>query len=421
MSVLVLPAQFTFKAKDSLDFKAVLEWFDWDNLDQDVVIDVRTCKLANYQALALLLLYVWHLKSKGHAVSLELSPSSQDSRQSPSDMWRRMGAVGWSQVLYERGNQFKGSTVKPLIAIRSRDDAATALSKAEEFAKGFNVEYEKTLQYVLSELLYNTMEHGQRWFNNNRIQIPSIIQFTWYEKRNEISFIVADLGIGIKKHLEMAYPAVEDDLEALRMAIKPQISGTFGKLNSYSGKNNAGVGLYISTNIVQKLGSEMYLVSGQGLLHVSPRDITGKLLTKGWLGTFVLVTVKLTDKKLPVNLHEMLSQARDAALREIASREGKELADKLVVDVGNYFGKYAENKEGAIEIRDRKLLPSLQEGKDILLDFANVSSAPHSFLSALLATPIKSLGMLAYRRIKVTNATPEIRETIDYIFDENTA
>jgi hypothetical protein len=31
------------------------------------------------------------------------------------------------------------------------------------------------------------------------------------------------------------------------------------------------------------------------------------------------------------------------------------------------------------------------------------------------------MGLLAYKRLKVVNASPEIRETIDYILDENTA
>ncbi|MBS1800376.1 MAG: STAS-like domain-containing protein [Acidobacteria bacterium] len=213
---------------------------------------------------------------------------------------------------------------------------------------------------------------------------------------------------------------MEDDLEALRMAIKPQVSGTFGKLNPYTGKNNAGVGLYLSTNIVQKLHADMHLVSGNGLLHISPRDITGRQMSSKWPGTFVLVTLKLSHKKMPVNLHQMLSQARETATKEIASREGKELAERYVLSVENFFGKFAENKEGAINIRDRKLLPALESGKDLLLDFSNVETAPHSFLSALIATPVKKIGMVAYKRIKITNATPEIRETIDYIFDENT-
>ena len=71
-------------------------------------------------------------------------------------------------------------------------------------------------------------------------------------------------------------------------------------------------------------------------------------------------------------------------------------------------------------MRDTKIIPALEAGKFVLLDFADVISAPHGFLNALLAAPIRALGMNAYKRIRITNAAPEIRETIDFIFDQNT-
>jgi len=61
----------------------------------------------------------------------------------------------------------------------------------------------------------------------------------------------------------------------------------------------------------------------------------------------------------------------------------------------------------------------LENKKSLLFDFADVKSAPHSFFSALLATPIKRLDMQAFKKIKIINAEPEIRETIDYILDDN--
>jgi len=72
------------------------------------------------------------------------------------------GARGWSHVLYEPAQNFKGHEFKPLIAIRNQTDFGLALTRAEEYTKGFNVEHEKTLRYVVSELLYNTIEHGRR-------------------------------------------------------------------------------------------------------------------------------------------------------------------------------------------------------------------------------------------------------------------
>ncbi|MGV8691542.1 STAS-like domain-containing protein, partial [Pseudomonas aeruginosa] len=66
------------------------------------------------------------------------------------------------------------------------------------------------------------------------------------------------------------------------------------------------------------------------------------------------------------------------------------------------------------------IFPALDEEKQIVIDFEGVISSPHSFLSALLASPIKSIGMNAYKKIKILNATPDIRETIDFILDDNT-
>lgn len=60
-------------------------------------------------------------------------------------------------------------------------------------------------------------------------------------------------------------------------------------------------------------------------------------------------------------------------------------ADRYTVSVLNYFGKWAEDKDAAITFRDRHLIPAIQQGKRVDLDFRDVETAPHSFLNALLA------------------------------------
>lgn len=93
----------------------------------------------------------------------------------------------------------------------------------------------------------------------------------------------------------------------------------------------------------------------------------------------------------------------------------------VYLNMRNYFGHYAEDKQLAIKLRDGKMLPAVDGGIPITVDFEEVISAPHSLLSALLATPIQRLGLAAYKKIKVINASPEIRETVDFIMDENTS
>jgi hypothetical protein len=53
-----------------------------------------------------------------------------------------MEALGWSHVLYQETQQFIGSPLKPLVSVRAQVDLSRVLSRAEEYTKGFNVEYD---------------------------------------------------------------------------------------------------------------------------------------------------------------------------------------------------------------------------------------------------------------------------------------
>lgn len=412
-----LPNNFGFKNNQIFDFNIALSFFDWSIKERDVTINLANCHTANYQALSLVVLYVSHLKINNCTVNIEPKNSITDT----SNMWRLMGARGWINVLEDENQNFKGNKYKPLIAIRNQLDFSAALAKAEEFTNGFNVEYEKTLRYVISELLYNTLEHGKKFFQRNKVakRFPSIIQFTWYSRRDEISFVIADMGIGIKKHLEQTYPIFENDEVAIRHSLRPHVSGTFGISDPYKSKDNAGVGLYLSSNIVRKLHADMHIISGNGLVHISPRDITSKTLDYAWPGTFVLVSIKLNNI-VGFNLQRMMSEFRQAAVKELTKSEEKENLDQLYVGIHNYFGPYAEDKTAAISYRDKYILKAVEESKNIVIDFEGVVSVPHSFLSALLATPVRRYGMKSYKKFKIVNAATDIRETIDYILDENT-
>jgi hypothetical protein len=147
---------------------------------------------------------------------------------------------------------------------------------------------------------------------------------------------------------------------------------------------------------------------------------TAATLMQSWPGTFALVNLRLSKTVTGIDLHKMMSEFRDAAARELSVAEKLEQDNRLHVSIASHFGTYAEDKQAAIDYRNRELIPAVNASKDIVVDFDTVVSAPHSFLSALLATPIRLTGMQAYKSIKIINAAPEIRETIDFILDENT-
>ena len=125
------------------------------------------------------------------------------------------------------------------------------------------------------------------------------------------------------------------------------------------------------------------------------------------------------EKNAYFTYESVLSELRSAADTEIEIQEANDQKNEFYLSVYNFFGKNAEDKHDAISYRDRHIVPAVKDGKVLKIDFKDVSHAPHSFLNALLATPVRILGMQAYKRIKIYNADPAIRDTIDYIFDEN--
>lgn len=414
---LKLPHRFSFRDHDVFEFDSAISFFDWDLKDRQVKIDIRGCKAPNYQTLSLLVLYQWQLKNQGCTVSI----IADDEDQGASTMWSMMGARGTFPVLLSPTQNFLGKEKKPLIALRNSEDFKLVVNGIDKFSQEFDVKYTETLRYVVSELLYNTLEHGKKFGSQKLrgIRIPSLANFSSYEKSREIHIIIADVGIGIKKHLEQAYPGLASHTEAIQLAIRPQKSGTFGSSDPYTDKNNAGMGLFISSNIIKRLNADMHIISGDGLLHVSPQDITVKTLAASWPGTIVLLTLRLEDEPTFI-LHNLMQEFRQLAVNEQKVADDAEEKDRFYFGIENFFGKYAEDKDAAIRFKENKLFKAIENDKDIVIDFNYVESAPHSFLSALLASPIKRLGMKAYKKIKIINATPEIRETIDFIFDDNT-
>ena len=413
-AVLKLPTTLSFKNRNIVDFNTYLSIFDWDFDGTKLIIDGTNCTNANYQALALLIQYIWFLKSKGCYIKVFFNKNS-----ALGGMWYRLGGAGTYNVLYNSNENFRFIYDKPMFAIRNQSsDIPTALNQILDYTTRIKMDlisgHESTLRYIISELLYNTLEHG---YNPD---IPSLLQFNWYKNKAQLSFIIADLGIGIKTHLEKTYPTFTSDMTALEASIKPEISGTFGvQKQPYEGQNNAGMGLYLSSNIGKTLEADMYIVSGKGLLHVSPTDITSDTLRKPWPGTFVYMTIGF-DKFKTFDINEELERLRQRAKAEVKARTDQTISQEITIDMYNYFGSNCEVKYEAIKRRDKQILPALAEGKTVVLDFTNTKTATHSFLVALLATPICNTGIKAYKMIKIIGANSTIRATIDFIFDSYT-
>lgn len=401
-SVKIQVESFTFDNFDFYEFDKFLKKFDWSLKDKKVEFHFDKNGIFPDINFCLLHIYWTFLFNEKCKLDIRIGDRKYGTPKTIQEDWLSLinSTKDWSK-----------ETMRPLL-VNNSDDREKALEFGEKYTENLDIEYEKTLRYILNEILYNTLEHGR-----NGTDIPSLLQFFWDEESAELSFIVVDVGVGIKKHLRQTYPNLATDTEAILHAIKPQISGTFGKSQTgYETINNAGVGLYFSSNIAQKLNADMFIVSGNGFVHISPNEVISQELNHQWKGTFVYVKMKLGLVK-DLNLQKMISEITKAIPKVVKDTEN----NTLYVSVRNYFGRYAEDKDLAKKIRDEKLLPAVAESKTLTIDFEDILSAPHSLLNAMLATPIERLGLSAYKKIKIINAAPEIRETLDFIFDDNTS
>jgi STAS-like domain of unknown function (DUF4325) len=405
--VIQIPESFNFGDFEANDFDNFLGFFDWSLKDTTIAFDSSKSVVRKDSLLVLYLLYNEYLFSSNcrtgvKKLSGEIHESSWVPRNSNIDSFNKQTS----------SNPKSLETIIFPIQITNSEDCTKAHEFAKKYPEKFGTEYEKSFRYVLNEILYNTLEHGR-----NKYDTSSLLQMFWNKETEEFSFLVADLGAGIKQHLRQTYPNLTTDVEAILHSIKPQISGTFGRPNAgYGTKNNAGVGLFFSSNIAQRLKADMFIVSGNGFVHISPTEIIAKELDNQWKGTFVYVKMKLGLIE-DLNFQKMLAEITKSIPKAVKVTED----NNLYVSVRNYFGKYAEDKDLAKKIRDKYLLPALVENKSLTIDFEDIVSAPHSLLNAMLATPIERLGLSAYKKIKIINAAPEIRETLDFIFDDNTS
>ena len=340
-----VPESFGFGDFGVNDFDKVLSFFDWSLEEKRIEVDYQNTNLIDPAIFLLHMLFFSYASLKHCEVFIDGEHLEAFSEHT----------TDWQKLRELKNDELHGQ-FGIFVVIKNSDDKERALEFGEKYTKTLDLEYDKTLRYVLNELLYNTLEHG-----GNENNIPSLLEFFWNNESNELSFIVADVGIGIRRHLRQTYPNLSTDSEAILHSIKPQISGTFGRPNTgYETKNNAGVGLFFSSNIAQRLNADMYIVSGNGFVHISPTEIISKELVNEWKGTFVYVKMKLGLIE-DLNFQKMLAEITKSIPKSVEVTED----NNLYISVRNYFGKYAEDKDLAKKLRDEKLLIALLENKSL--------------------------------------------------------
>ena len=182
-------------------------------------------------------------------------------------------------------------------------------------------EQAKTLGYIFSELIRNVIEHAEA-------ENGALLCAQYYKKSNSIRIGIADTGCGIKQTITRSH-AADTDLEAIRLALMPGITGTTA--NEGGTEQNAGAGLFFIKSIASVNRDFLVVYSGRGfykLLKKTPARsrrlnadpfIDRHTVSDGmpaWPGTVVGVDITLDQTEEFSLLLDAIRDTYGSAVRE---------------------------------------------------------------------------------------------------------
>ena len=87
----------------------------------------------------------------------------------------------------------------------------------------------------------------------------------------------------------------------------------------------------------------------------------------------------------------------------------------MEIKLKKLVGTFAENKDIAQEIRVKSIMPALEKGKEVILDFEGIDGATQSFIHALISDIIRRYGSEALDKISFKNCNETIRKIISIV------
>lgn len=80
-------------------------------------------------------------------------------------------------------------------------------------------------------------------------------------------------------------------------------------------------------------------------------------------------------------------------------------------------GEFAENKDTARDIRVKEIIPALNNGEEVVLDFTKVEAATQSFIHALISDVIRKFGSDVLDRVSFKSCGPTVKKIISIVVD----
>jgi len=128
-------------------------------------------------------------------------------------------------------------------------------------------EHADAIKYTIGELVRNVLEHSES-------KNGAIVAAQYYQKSNMIRLGICDTGIGVKDAISQSWK-VGNDIEALKLALVPGITGTTRREGGTDA--NAGAGLFFIKSMAA-MGRDYFMIySGKGVYRLLKRRPSKKL------------------------------------------------------------------------------------------------------------------------------------------------
>lgn len=150
----------------------------------------------------------------------------------------------------------------PLTQVKNSDDLDKFLKELVPLLHlDSDPERVQAIQHIFSELVRNVLEHSQS-------PDGAIVCAQYFKKSNRIAIGVADSGRGLKSSLSQSY-SIADDLEAIKLALTPGVTGTTRKPGGTA--QNAGFGLFLIKSIAFAGSDYFNIISGNKMYKLLQR------------------------------------------------------------------------------------------------------------------------------------------------------
>lgn len=396
----------------NIDDKSLIEFFRgwrWNlTAAPPIMIDFRGCNFIAPYAATLFAAYILWLRTTRRAhVRLNVSTNSVAGAFLVQSGFFEILGENQVEIVEERPDR----TVK-LNRISSSSEIAPFASRVMDILKIEDEELAGAVQYSLIELLRNVVQHSGS-------QGGGVAMAQYYPNTGLVELCVADMGVGVKATINEAYPEIDNNLKAIKLAILPHVSRTFGPSVYTAMRDNAGLGLFFIKQIASLSGGSFFLGSKDALLDIwGDKNGQQKKLYKlarndGWPGTFAYLqlrrdTISEFDGILTV-CRRMAAEARKypAELALDFIEEVPEVEELVVVNVR----EFEEDVEEAAKVREELILPTIAKGIMVVLDFTGIKFATQSFVHALMYKVIRD-GQQIGSTLSIAGCSNSTREAV---------